>query len=80
MYVQVCTRSDLIFIIGTLGRYQSNQTLTYKRTENLEVIGCSDADFVDTERSRSVMSSHLQTGNFMKNLQIDTYGSIYYAS
>jgi len=77
MYAQVCTRPDLAFIIGMLGRFQSNPgmdhwkvvkkvlrylqgtkeyMLTYKRTENLEVVGYSDADFagcVDTNKSTS---------------------------
>ena len=75
MYAQVCTRPDLAFITGMLGRYQSNPgldhwkaakkalrylqgtkglMLTYKRTDNLEVVGYSDADFagcVDTKKS-----------------------------
>ena len=77
MYAQVCTRPDLAFITGMLGRFQSNPgmdhwkavkkvlrylqgtkeyMLTYKRTENLEVVGYSDADFagcVDTNKSTS---------------------------
>ena len=77
MYAQVCTRPDLAFITGMLGRFQSNPgmdhqkavkkvlrylqstkeyMLTYKKTENLEVVGYSDADFagcVDTKKSTS---------------------------
>jgi len=77
MYAQVCTRSDLAFITGMLGIYQSNPRidhwkavkkalryiqgtkdlmLTYKRSDNLEVIGYLDADFagcVDTKKSTS---------------------------
>ena len=77
MYAQVCTRPDLAFITGMLGRYQSNPgidhwkavkkalrylqgtkdlMLTYKRSDNLEVIGYLDADFagcVDTKKSTS---------------------------
>ena len=77
MYAQVCTRPDLAFITGMLGRYQSNPgidhwkavkkalryiqgtkdlMLTYKRSDNLDVIGYSDVDFegcVDTKKSTS---------------------------
>ena len=77
MYAQVCTRPDLAFITGMLGRFQSNPgmdhwkavkkvlhclqstkeyMLTYKKTENLKVVGYSDADFagcVDTKKSTS---------------------------
>ena len=75
MYAQVCTRPDLAFITGMLGRYQSNSgidhwkavkkalryiqgtkdlMLTYKKSDNLEVVGYSDVDFagcVDTKKS-----------------------------
>jgi hypothetical protein len=77
MYAQVCTRPDLAFVTGMLGRYQSNPgldhwkaakkvlrylqgtkglMLTYKKSDNLEVVGYSDADFagcVDTKKSTS---------------------------
>ncbi|XP_047180270.1 secreted RxLR effector protein 161-like [Vigna umbellata] len=77
MYAQVCTRPDIAFAVGVLGRYQSNPSvdhskatkkvmrylqgtkdfmLMYKRTNNLEVIGYSDSDFVgcvDTRKSTS---------------------------
>ena len=77
MYAQVCTRPDLAFITGMLGRYQSNSEinhwnavkkalryiqdtkdlmLTYKKSDNLEVVGYSDADFagcVDAKKSTS---------------------------
>jgi hypothetical protein len=77
MYAQVCTRPDLAFVTGMLGRYQSNPgldhwkaakkvlrylqgtkglMLTYKKSDNLEVVGYSDADFagcVDTRKSTS---------------------------
>nr|XP_048331620.1 secreted RxLR effector protein 161-like [Ziziphus jujuba var. spinosa] len=77
MYAQVCTRPNIAFAVGMLGRYQSNPgvdhwraakkvmrylqrtkdyMLMYKQTENLEVIGYSDADFagcVDSKKSTS---------------------------
>jgi hypothetical protein len=77
MYAQVCTRPDLAFVTGLLGRFQSNlgikhwkaakkilcylqgtkhYMITYKRTDNLEVIGYSDSDFagcVDSQKSTS---------------------------
>ena len=66
MYNQTCTRPDIIFVIGMLGRYQSDPgfehwkvakkvmrylqrtkdyMLTYKRSEQLEVVGYSDSDY-----------------------------------
>jgi hypothetical protein len=66
MYVQVCTRLDIAFITGILGRYLSNPgmehwkaakrvlrylkrtrnfMLTYRSSEQLEVIGYTDSDF-----------------------------------
>ena len=77
MYAQVCTRPDIAFAVGMLGRYQSNPgvdhwkaakkvlrylqgtkdyMLTYRRTENLEVIGYSDSDYagcIDSLKSTS---------------------------
>jgi hypothetical protein len=77
MYAQVCTRPDLAFVTGMLGRYQSNPgpdhwkavkkvlrylqgtknyMLIFRKSDNLEVIGYSDADFagcVDTKKSTS---------------------------
>ncbi|XP_057720090.1 secreted RxLR effector protein 161-like [Arachis stenosperma] len=73
MYAQVCTRPDISFIVGVLGRYLSNlgtdhwiavkrvmrylkrtkdYMLTYRRSENLEIIGYSDSDFVGCQDSR----------------------------
>ncbi|RVW32004.1 Retrovirus-related Pol polyprotein from transposon TNT 1-94 [Vitis vinifera] len=66
MYAQTCTRPDISFAIGMLGRYQSDPgfehwkaakkvmrylqgtkdyMLTYKRSEQLEVVGYSDSDY-----------------------------------
>ena len=63
MYAQTCTRPDISFVVGMLGRYQSNpgldhcqaakkvlrylqgtkdHMLTYRRSNQLEVIGYSD--------------------------------------
>ena len=77
MYAQVCTRPDLAFITGMLGRYQSNPgqdhwkavkkvlhylqgtkdfMLTYRKSDALEVVRYSDADFagwVDFKKSTS---------------------------
>ncbi|KAL1360494.1 hypothetical protein AAHE18_04G180600 [Arachis hypogaea] len=73
MYAQVCTRPDISFVVGVLGRYLSNPDmdhwtavkrvmrylkrtkdymLTYRRSENLEIIGYSDFDFVGCQDSR----------------------------
>ncbi|GJZ21614.1 putative RNA-directed DNA polymerase [Tanacetum coccineum] len=76
-YAQVCTRPDIAYIAGMLGRYQSNlrkehwkaakkvlrylqgtknSMLTYRKMNNLEVVGYSDSDFAkckDSSRSTS---------------------------
>ena len=67
MYAQVCTRPDLAFIVGMLGRYLSNPgvdhwkatkkvmrylqrtkdyMLAYRKSDQLEIIGYSDFDFM----------------------------------
>ena len=67
MYAQVCTRLDIAYIVGMLGRYLSNPRmdhwkavkrvmwylqktkdymLTYWRSDQLEIIGYSDFDYV----------------------------------
>ena len=66
MYAQTCTRPDISFAVGMLGRYQSDPgfehwkaakkvmrylqgtkdyMLTYKRYEQLEVVGYSNSDY-----------------------------------
>lgn len=66
MYAQVCTRPDIAFVVGALGRYLSdpglghwkvikkvlrymqrtkNFVLTYQRSNILNIVGYSDADF-----------------------------------
>ncbi|XP_034685753.1 secreted RxLR effector protein 161-like [Vitis riparia] len=73
MYAQTCTRPDISFAVGMLGRYQSNSgmnhwkaakkvmrylrgtkdcMLTFKRSDNLEVIGYTDSDFAGCVDSR----------------------------
>jgi hypothetical protein len=80
MYAQVCTRPDIAFVVGMLGRYQSdpgidhwraakkvmrylqgtkNYMLMYRRTDNLEVIGYSDYDFVGCVDSRKSTSGYI---------------------
>ena len=98
MYAQVCTRPDLAFITGMLGRYQSNPgidhwkavkkalryiqstkdlMLTYKRSDNLEVIGYSDVDFegcVDTKKSTSKLYLHTRWWSYLvEKLQTNSY-------
>ena len=67
MYAQVYTRLDIAFVVGILGRYQSNPSidhwkvakkvmkylqgtkdymLMYRWTDNLEVIGYFNSDYV----------------------------------
>ena len=66
MYAQTCTRPDISFVVGMLGRYQSDPgfehwkgakkvmrylqgtkdyMLTYKRSEQLQVVSYSDSDY-----------------------------------
>ncbi|KAL0462713.1 UNVERIFIED_CONTAM: Retrovirus-related Pol polyprotein from transposon TNT 1-94 [Sesamum latifolium] len=80
MYAQVCTRPDIAFAVGMLGRFQSNPgldhwraankvmrylqgtkdyMLMYRRTENLEVVGYSDSDFVGCVDSRKSTSGYI---------------------
>ena len=82
MYAQVCTRPDLTYITGVLGRFQTNPgmkhwqglkkslrylqgtkhfMLIYKRTDNLEVIGYSDADFAGCKDSLRSTSGYVFT-------------------
>ena len=77
MYAQVCTRPDIAFVVGMLGRYLSNPgmnhwiavkkvlrylqrtkdfELTYRRSDHLELVGYTDADFagcLDSKKSTS---------------------------
>ena len=80
MYAQVCTRPDIVYVVGMLGRYQSNPgidnwktvkkvlcylqgtedyMLTYKRTNNLEIIGYSDSYYVGCKDSRRSTSDYI---------------------
>ena len=80
MYAQVCTRPDIAYIVGMLGRYLSNpgmdhwkaakrvmrylqkikdRMLTYRRSNHLEVIGYSDADFAGCQDSRKSTSGYI---------------------
>ena len=80
MYAQVCTRPDISFAMGLLGRYQSNPgmehwkalkkvmrylqgtkdfKLTYEKTDHLEVVGYTDADFAGCLDSRKSTSGYV---------------------
>ncbi|XP_042988598.1 secreted RxLR effector protein 161-like [Carya illinoinensis] len=80
IYAQICTRPDISFAVGMLGRYQSNPgmshwkaakrvlrylqgtkdyQLTFRRTDNLEVIGYSDSDFAGCSDSRKSTSGYV---------------------
>ncbi|GJT64243.1 putative RNA-directed DNA polymerase [Tanacetum coccineum] len=79
-YAQVCTRPDIAYITGMLGRYQSNpgkehwkaakkvlrylqgtknSMLTYRKTDNLEVVGNSDYDFAKCKDSSRFTSGYI---------------------
>ena len=77
MYAKIYTQPDIAYVVGMLGRYQSNPgidhwkadkkvlrylqwtkdyMLTYKRTNNLEIICYSNSDYAgykDTVKSTS---------------------------
>ena len=80
IYAQVCTRPDICFAVGLLGRFQSNPglqhwgaakkvlrylqgtkdyILTYKHTDNLQVVGYSDSDFAGCIDSRKSTSGYI---------------------
>ena len=80
MYAQVCIRPDIAFVVGMLGRYQSDPgldhwrvakkvmrylqgtkdyMLMYRWTNNLEVIGYSDSNFVGCIDSRKSTSGYI---------------------
>ncbi|GAA0163100.1 transmembrane signal receptor [Lithospermum erythrorhizon] len=80
MYAQVCTRLDITYVVGVLGRYKSNPgidhwkaakkvlrylqgtkdyMLMYRRTDSLEMVGCSDSDFGGCNDSRKSTSGYV---------------------
>ena len=80
MYAHTCTRPDISFAVGMLGRYQINlgldhqkytkkvmrylqgtkdYMLTFRRSDNLEVIGYSDSNFAGCVDSRKSTFGHL---------------------
>ncbi|XP_074377824.1 secreted RxLR effector protein 161-like [Apium graveolens] len=80
MYAQVCTRHDITFIVGMLGRYLSNPgmeqwkavkrvlrylkktkdyMLTYRKSDNLEIIGYLDSDFGGCKDERKSTSGYV---------------------
>ena len=80
MYAQVCTRPDIAYIVGMLGRYLSNPgldhwkaskwvmrylqrtkdfMLTYRKSDQLEIVGYSDSDFAGCQDSRRSTSGYI---------------------
>ena len=80
MHAQVCTRPDIAYAVGVLGRYQSNPgvdhwraakkvmrylqgtkdyMLMYRQTDNLDLVGYSDADFAGCVDSRKSTSGYI---------------------
>ncbi|KAD3067741.1 hypothetical protein E3N88_35621 [Mikania micrantha] len=80
MYAQVCTRPDIAYITGMLGRYQSNPgldhwkaakkvlrylqgtkeyKLTYRRSDDLEVIGYTYSDFAKCKDDKKSTSGYI---------------------
>uniref|UniRef100_A0A6N2LRF5 Integrase catalytic domain-containing protein n=1 Tax=Salix viminalis TaxID=40686 RepID=A0A6N2LRF5_SALVM len=79
-YVQTCSRPDISFAVGMLGRYQSNPgmdhwkaakkvlrylqgtkeyKLTYRRSDNIEIVGYSDSDYAGCIDSRKLTFGYL---------------------
>ena len=80
MYAQVCTRPDIVYIVGMLGRDLSNPgkdhwiaakrvirylyrtkdyMLTYRKLDQLEIIGYSDSDFARCRDSMKSTSGYI---------------------
>ena len=80
MYAMVCTRPDIAYIVGMLGRYLSNpgmddwkaakrvmrylqrtkdHMLTYRRSDQLEIIGYSDSDYAGCQDSMKSTSGYI---------------------
>ena len=80
MYAQVCTRPDVAFATGLLGRYQSNPghahwiaakkvlrylkrtrdyIMTYRRVQNLQLIGYSDSDFAGCQDDKKSTTGYI---------------------
>ena len=80
MYAQVCTRPDIAYMVGMLGRYPSNPgidhwksikkvlhylqgtkdyMLTYRKTNNLEIIGYFDFDYAGCKDTKKSTSSYI---------------------
>ena len=80
MYAQVCTRPEIAYVVGMLGRYQSNPgidhwkavkkvlcylqrtkdyMLTYRRTDNLEIIAYSDSNYAGYKDTRKSTSGYI---------------------
>ena len=80
MYAQVCTRPDIAYIVGMLGRYLSNPgkdhwiaakrvmrylqrtkdyMLTYRKLDQLEIIGYSDSNFAGCRDSMKSTSGYI---------------------
>ena len=80
MYAQVCTCTDIAYIVGMLGRYLSNPRkdhwiaakpvmrylqrtkhykLTYRKLDQLEIIGYSDSDFAGCRDSMKSTSGYI---------------------
>ena len=80
MYAKIYTQPDIAYVVGMLGRYQSNPgidhwkvvkkvlrylqetkyyILTYRRTNNLEIIGYFDSDYADRKDTRKSTSDYI---------------------
>lgn len=101
MYAQFCTRPDIAFVVGLLGRYLSNLgkdywttvkkglrylkgtkncMLTYKRVENLELIGYTDCDFASCIDDNIYIRLYLYISLWCRVLEINISDFFYNAS
>ncbi|RDX68416.1 hypothetical protein CR513_52602, partial [Mucuna pruriens] len=56
MYAQVCTRLDIVRI---LGRYLSDPRMQYWKSKGLEIIGYSNSNFVGCQNSKRSISGYI---------------------
>ncbi|KAD6454698.1 hypothetical protein E3N88_09404 [Mikania micrantha] len=57
MYAQVCTRPDIAYITSMLGTKEYK--LTYRRSDDLEVIGYTDSDFAKCKDDKKSTSGYI---------------------
>ncbi|RDX79919.1 hypothetical protein CR513_39594, partial [Mucuna pruriens] len=59
MCAQVCTRPDIAFVIGVLGKETKRYMLTYQKSKGLEIIEYSNSDFAGCQDSKRSTSGYI---------------------